>query len=47
MPSDMSPVAIFIAGIIQLVLLTWIILFPIIIIKKINRLADLIKNKQA
>ncbi len=44
MPADMPPLAIFIAGIIQLALLIWIIAFPIIIIKKLNRLIESIKK---
>lgn len=47
MPAEMSPVAIFIIGIIQLVLLIWIITFPIIIINKLNHLIALLKDKQS
>lgn len=45
MPTDMPPAAVFIAGILQLAILIWIIAFPIIIIKKLNHLIDLLKNK--
>ncbi|MDP2938896.1 MAG: hypothetical protein Q8O13_02285 [Candidatus Omnitrophota bacterium] len=45
MPLNMAPGAVFIAGIIQLAFLIWIISFPIIIIRKLNLLIELIKNK--
>lgn len=45
MAPELSPLVVFVVGIIQLALLVWIIAFPIIIINKLNRLIDLIKNK--
>lgn len=41
-----SPIAVLIAGLLQLALLLWIIIFPIIIIRKINRIDEKLANKQ-
>ncbi len=41
----MPPEVVFIAGLVQLALLIWIVTFPIIIIKKLNQLIDLTRNK--
>lgn len=40
-----SPVAVLMAGLLQLALLLWIIIFPIIIIRKINRIDEKLSNK--
>ena len=40
-----SPIAVLIAGLLQLALLLWIIIFPIVIIRKLNRIIEQLSNK--
>lgn len=35
-----SPIAVLVAGLLQLALLLWIIIFPIVIIRKLNRINE-------
>jgi len=47
MPENIPPALIFISGLIQLVILIWIFVFPIIIIKKLKEIAEILKQKSA
>jgi hypothetical protein len=40
-----SPVTVLIAGLLQLALLLWIIVFPIVIIRKLGRIEEKLTNK--
>ena len=43
--APVTPIAVIIAGLLQLALLLWIIVFPILIIRKLNRIEDKLANK--
>lgn len=40
-----SPIAVLIAGLLQLALLLWIIIFPIVIIRKLGRIEEKLSGK--
>jgi len=44
-PATVTPVAVIIAGLLQLALLLWIIIFPIVIIRKLNRVEEKLSGK--
>ena len=43
--TTVTPVAVLIVGLLQLALLLWIIIFPIIIIRKLNQIKEKLSNK--
>jgi hypothetical protein len=44
-PQNIPSALIFISGLIQLAILIWIFVFPIIIIKKLKEIAEILKHK--
>ncbi|MFC1703392.1 hypothetical protein ACFL1E_01220 [Candidatus Omnitrophota bacterium] len=45
MPSTLPPSFIIIAGLIQFALFVWLFIFPVLIIRKLNEIADAVKAK--
>ena len=44
MPSNVPSIILFLSGLIQLAIFVWIFVFPILILKKLKEIAELIKK---